>query len=116
MSVTDEGASAPAGFELSDRSALITGGAGGIGLAVARRFVRAGARVALADIRNDAAQQAAATLRQEGYAAIGLAGDVSRQSDAETLVAATVKEFGRIDILVNNAGFMGRVAPMKGRK
>ena len=97
---------------LRDRAALITGGAGGIGLAVARRFAAAGARVALADIRLEAAQQAARELSGQGHRAIGLGGDVSHSGDADGLVSATVEQFGRIDILVNNAGVMGRVAPL----
>ena len=102
----------PDGFALRDRVALITGGAGGIGLAVARRFAHAGARIALADIRLDAARQAAETLTRSGVQAIGLGGDVSRAADAETLVRGAVERYGHIDILVNNAGRMGRVAPL----
>ena len=98
------------GFQ--DRIALITGGAGGIGIAVARRLVAAGTRVALADLRLDAAREAAAGLAGAGRHAIGLGGDVSRSADADALVAAVIAEFGRLDILVNNAGVMGRVAPL----
>ena len=96
----------------SGRVALITGGAGGIGLAVARRLAGAGARIALADVRLEAARQAARELADQGHAAIGLGGDVSRSADADALARMTVAEFGRIDILVNNAGVMGRVAPL----
>lgn len=92
--------------------ALITGGAGGIGLAVARRFANAGVRIALADVRLDAARQAARELADQGHQAIGLGGDVSRSADADALAKATIAEFGRIDILVNTAGVMGRVAPL----
>ena len=69
-------------FGLVGRVALITGGAGGIGVAVARRFAAAGACVALADIRADAAESAAEDLRKSGYRAIGLAGDVSKPAAA----------------------------------
>ena len=99
-------------LRLDGRIALITGGAGGIGLATAKRFVEAGAHVALADIRQEAADSAAAQLRQGSVRAIGLAGDVSKAEDANRLVQSTVKEFGRVDILINNAGVMGRVAPL----
>jgi 3-oxoacyl-[acyl-carrier protein] reductase len=97
---------------LLDRVALITGGAGGIGLAIARRFAQAGAQLALADIRSDAAQQAAGELRKLGHRAIGLGGDLRRAADADAIAHAARAEFGRIDILVNNAGLMGRVAPL----
>ena len=101
-----------AGFALTGRVALVTGGAGGIGLAVASRFIAAGAHVAVADIRSDAAEQAAAALQKDGGRAVGLAGDVSKAADAEALVRGTLEAFGRIDILVNNAGIMGRTAPL----
>jgi len=94
------------------RVALITGGAGGIGLAIARRFAAAGARIALADLRQDAASEAARELSANGNRALALGGDVSRSSDADSVVAATIEKLGRIDILVNNAGVMGRVAPL----
>ena len=100
------------GFALRDRVALITGGAGGIGLAVALRFARAGAHLVLADIRLDAARQAADALTKVGHPAIGLGGDVSKASEAQALVDGALERFGRIDILVNNAGRMGRVAPL----
>ena len=112
MSAVHTSGSSPGGFALDDRVALITGGAGGIGLAVARRFAQAGAQLALADIRLDAARQAADSLVRDGHQAIGLGGDVSRSADAEALVRGALERFGRIDILVNNAGRMGRVAPL----
>ncbi len=98
--------------ELEGRVALITGGAGGIGQAIGRRFVAAGATVALADIDVDGAAAAAKALTDGGAAAAGFGGDVSRVADVEALVASVVDRFGRIDVLVNNAGFMGRTAPL----
>jgi NAD(P)-dependent dehydrogenase (short-subunit alcohol dehydrogenase family) len=92
-----------ADFRLDDRVALITGGAGGIGLAVARRFAAAGARIAVADKKSDTAKQAAGELAKLGYRAIGIAGDVSKSADAEALVQGAVREFGHVDILINNA-------------
>jgi 3-oxoacyl-[acyl-carrier protein] reductase len=99
-------------FGLSDRVALITGGGGGIGEAVARRFAAAGAQLALADIRKDAAQAVAARFEDPGRRVIALSGDVGRSADAESVVRDVLKHFGRIDILVNNAGVMGRVASL----
>ena len=101
-----------AGEPFRDRVALITGGAGGIGLAIARRLARGGAHIAVADIRGEAAEKAADEIRRMGRRAIGVGGDVSRSKDADALARATLAEFGRIDILVNNAGLMGRVAPL----
>jgi len=99
-------------FRLDDRVALITGGAGGIGLAVARRFAEAGALITLADRRSGAAEQAAEELKTLGHRAVGLTGDVSEAAAAEALVQGALARFGRIDILINNAGIMGRVAPL----
>ena len=92
--------------------ALITGGARGIGLAIARRLTDAGAKVLLADQRKDEVERAAEGLRARAQHAVGLCGDVSNAADAMTLVDQAIREFGCIDILVNNAGIMGRVAPL----
>jgi NAD(P)-dependent dehydrogenase (short-subunit alcohol dehydrogenase family) len=97
---------------LDGRVALITGGAGGIALAIARRFGESGAQLALADLREDAVENAAEALRAQGYRAYALCADVSQPADVATLVKGALEEFGRIDILVNNAGIMGRVAPL----
>ena len=99
-------------FDLKDRVALISGGAGGIGVSVARRFADAGAHIALADIRKDAVAQAAGELKDLGFRAIGLVADVSNPDDADSLIEQTVAEYGQLDILVNNAGYMGRAAPL----
>ncbi len=97
---------------LDGRVAMITGGGGGIGAAVARRFAGAGAVVVLCDRRTDAAEAAAGALRADGHQAVGLACDVALRTDVEALVAKVTDDFGRIDILVNNAGIMGPTAPM----
>jgi 3-oxoacyl-[acyl-carrier protein] reductase len=100
------------GFELDGRVALITGGAGGIGVATAKRLAKAGALLALADLRLEAAREATSRLVAEGGRASAFAADVSLATDAKALVDKVLGEFGRIDILVNNAGIMGRVAPI----
>jgi D-sorbitol dehydrogenase (acceptor) len=86
---------------LAGKSALITGAARGIGRAVAERYVREGARVAVADLNEPAAEDAA---RAIGGGAVALRMDVTRQESIDAAVAATVSAFGRLDILVNNAG------------
>ncbi len=99
-------------FRLDDRIALITGGARGIGLAVAQRFAESGAAVALADLRGDEAESAAAELRARGHRAIGVGGDVSDSATVTAMVNRVLEHYGRIDVLVNNAGVMGKTAPL----
>jgi NAD(P)-dependent dehydrogenase (short-subunit alcohol dehydrogenase family) len=86
-------------MRLKDRTAVVTGGARGIGRAIAQRFIEEGARVVLGD-RDEAAL--AATASALGCAA--LACDVARRHDIDELIAGCVARYGRIDILVNNAG------------
>ncbi len=100
------------GQRLDGRVSVITGGAGGIGIAIARRFAIAGARIMLADIRSEEVEQAAEALRTEGHDAHGLTADVSTQEGATALAEAAQKHYGAVDILVNNAGYMGRLAPL----
>ena len=85
---------------LSGRVAVVTGGARGIGAAIARAMGGAGARLVLGDLDGGAAQAVAATLPE----ARGLRADVSDPGAAETMIQAAIDAFGRVDILVNNAG------------
>jgi len=87
-----------------NRVAIITGGAGGIGQATARAIGRRGVRIALADLRPDAAAEAAQQLRSEGLSAEPFEVDVASEPSIRTMVQAVLGKWGRIDILVNNAG------------
>ncbi len=87
-------------MKLSQKVAIVTGATQGIGLACAQRLVAEGAKVMLVDIKPEGEQAAVALGEQARF----FAADVSQKADVDALVAATMKEFGRIDILVNNAG------------
>lgn len=84
--------------------ALITGAAGGIGLATCRALARAGARVMVGDMDRNRAERAAAELRAEDFDATAAVIDVTRRAEVENLIAGVVASHGRLDILVNLAG------------
>jgi NAD(P)-dependent dehydrogenase (short-subunit alcohol dehydrogenase family) len=88
---------------LRGRVALVTGGGGEIGGAIARRFAAAGAAIAIADIHSDNATAVAGGITNAGGRAIAVAADVSAPADAERSVRRAVEEFGRLTTLVNVA-------------
>ncbi|MBN1210109.1 MAG: glucose 1-dehydrogenase [Myxococcaceae bacterium] len=88
---------------ISGRSALVTGGSSGIGLATARELCRAGAKVAIAARGVERGAAAAKALREEGGEAFFLPVDVSRGQDVHRLVEAVLERWGRLDLAVNNA-------------
>ena len=95
-------------MKLQNQVAIITGGAAGLGLAYARRFLAEGARVLIADIVD-----AAPALRELGREASvhAVRADVASASSVEAMVADAVQRFGRVDILVNNAALFASLAP-----
>lgn len=98
------------GFDvrLSDKTAIVTGGAGGIGRGITRAFVKEGANVLVVDINDDAGDALAAELgEQVRY----LHSDISVVANAASIVAAAVEAFGHLDVLVNNA-HASRQAPL----
>ncbi len=91
-------------MRLQDRVALVTGAGSGIGRASAFLFAREGAKVAVVDLREDAAKETAQAIEQAGGQALALRADVSRAADNEAAVAATVARWGRLDVFFANAG------------
>ena len=91
-------------MELKDRVALVTGGAQGIGKAVALLLAKNGADIAVSDVNLQKAEETAGEIQSLGRKAMAVKADVSSSEDVERMVQAIMERFGRIDILVNNAG------------
>lgn len=91
-------------FSLKDQVAVVTGGGAGIGRGISEVFAQAGASVVVSDLKQETAQAVADGIVKAGGKAIGVACDVTNEAAQEALIAAAVKEFGKISILVNNAG------------
>ncbi len=95
---------------LTDRYAIVTGGASGIGRAIATLFAREGAAVSVVDLNAPAGQAVAGEVAASGGRAMFIKADVSRAEDARQAVQATRARFGRVDVLVNSAGIIRRAA------
>lgn len=87
---------------------IITGGAGGIGRALARVFGAEGAKLALIDLSSSPLDEACSELREAGVEAIGLACDITDRDQVLETMSAVREAFGRIDVLINNAGIVHR--------
>ncbi len=96
---------------IKDKVAVVTGAASGIGKEIAREFVRAGAKVVIADLNLSGAKAAADELNAGAKRAVGVAMDVTNEAQVEAGMGAAVEAFGRIDVLVSNAGIQ-IVAPV----
>lgn len=91
-------------MEFSGKTAIITGGASGMGLLTGQELAKQGANVVLCDVNEEAAGKCAAEIRQSGGSAIGVKVDVRNYDDIRAACDRAIKEFGRIDILLNSAG------------
>lgn len=93
-------------FTLTGRTALVTGAARGIGHAIATALGQAGARVGVCDLDAEAAEAAAARLREAGIEAVGVGADVADEVQVQAMVNQVEALLGGVDILVNNAGIV----------
>jgi len=101
---------------LDGKSALITGGGGGIGRATALAFAREGARVAVADLVEEAARETVALVNAAGGQAISLSGDVTQDAEVRAMTEAVTSTYGRLDCAFNNAGIAGWQVDAGGKK
>ncbi len=98
-------------FDLSGKTAIVTGGSRGIGCEMAEALAEAGASVMLCARREEALMETVAEFTGRGFDVAGKACDVSLPQDVQALVDETVTRFGRLDILVNNAGISWGAMP-----
>lgn len=89
---------------LENRTAIITGGADGLGWVMAQTFAKRGAAVVIADLRGELAASRAQELIAEGARALGVECDVTKEDSVDALMHAALADFGTVDVLVNNAG------------
>lgn len=99
-------------MDLTGKVAIVTGAGQGIGRAIAIRFARAGADLALVDVNLPAAEAVAKEIEALGRRAIALKADVSKNDEVQGMVQQTLSAFKQIDILINNAGIAGKTAPL----
>lgn len=91
-------------LDLSGKTAIVTGGAKGIGYGIAYRLAEAGAKVLIADMDGKAAENSAQELGEKGWVSASINTDVSVEDDVKKMIAVCQEKFGSVDILVNNAG------------
>ena len=96
--------------EFRHKTVVITGAAGGLGRAFSRRFAKAGARLGLLDLKEDAVHNLAVRLTSEGFNCVGLGCDVTDERACQKAIHALVERFGGLDVLINNAGIAQRSA------
>jgi NAD(P)-dependent dehydrogenase (short-subunit alcohol dehydrogenase family) len=90
--------------DLTDKVAVVTGGASGIGLGIAKALARAGVKVALLDLEERALAPAEASVRDVGGDVVGIPADVSSRYSLDAAAQRVIENYGRVDILCNNAG------------
>jgi len=91
-------------FDLSGKVAIVTGGARGIGLALAKGLAESGAIIVLVDLLEEEVQKSSKALEGKGFKSMPIHADVSTVESLEKMAEETLKKFGKIDILINNAG------------
>lgn len=91
-------------MRLKDKVAIITGSARGIGKATAVKFAQEGAKVVVCDVNLDQVNETVDEINKMGYKAIGFKMDVTNRAEIDSVITATIGQFGKLDCMVNNAG------------
>ncbi|GIN86657.1 3-hydroxybutyrate dehydrogenase [Heyndrickxia sporothermodurans] len=97
---------------VTNKVAIITGSARGIGFEIGKIFAENGAKVVLSDLNEQAVNEAAEGLKNQGLEVIGLKADVTKEEEIVNLIAETKRQLGRVDIFINNAGLQ-HVSPIE---
>lgn len=100
-------------MRLQGQVAIVTGGAQGIGLAIAARLAADGSALVIADLNAEGAERAASSLSEAGPTALAIGADITSDEGRARIVSAALERHGRIDVLVNNAGILPRVPLME---
>ncbi len=95
-------------FELTGKTAIVTGGAGGLGLAMSRAYGDAGANVVVASRNEENIEKVAEELKSKGQSALAVSVDITDADQLDNMIAKTVETFGAVDAIVNNAGRWGK--------
>ncbi|WP_028776746.1 SDR family oxidoreductase [Shimazuella kribbensis] len=99
-------------MKLTDKVAVVTGAASGMGKQIAILYAREGAKVVVSDLNIDGANQTVEEIKGAGGTAFAIQTNVADEADIQTLIDATVEKYGTVDILVNNAGIMDNFEPI----
>ncbi|ANU26124.1 3-hydroxybutyrate dehydrogenase [Planococcus versutus] len=97
---------------VDNKVVLITGAASGIGYEISNDFAKAGAKIVLSDIDEEAVIKAVASLKSQGLDCIGIKCDVTNEEDIKNVIEQTVAHYGALDVLINNAG-MQYISPLE---
>lgn len=97
--------------KLAGKVAIVTGGGGGFGEGIVRKFISEGAKVLIMDINEEDARSVADNVNQKGGSAVSIRGDVSKRSDWDAALHAAITEYGVLHIVVNNAGVLYKAQP-----
>ena len=95
-------------FRLDGKTAIITGGAGGLGIAMVKQYAEAGANVVVASRNLNNCQKIVDEVNAEGGNALAISVDITASEQVDSMIEETVKEYGALDVIVNNAGRWGK--------